>query len=34
MATKWPSAVVLKCTTTRAVAEALWVMFSNTTVPD
>ncbi len=33
-ATRWPSAIVLKSTTSRAVAEALWTIFSNTTIPE
>ncbi len=34
LATKWPSALALKSTTARAVAEALWGIFSNTTIPE
>ncbi len=35
LATKWPSAVALKSTTTaKAVAEALWSIFANTTIPE
>ncbi len=34
LATRWPSAVALKSTTSRAVAEALWTIFSNATIPE
>ncbi len=34
LATKWPSAIVLKSTTAKAVAEGLWVIFSNTSIPE
>ncbi len=34
LATKWPSAVALKSTTAKAVAEALWSIFANTTIPE
>ncbi len=34
LATRWPSAVALKSITAKAVAEALWSIFANTTIPD
>ncbi len=34
LATRWPSAVALKSITAKPVAEVLWLIFANTTIPD